>query len=67
MTRNECDKLAGDLRQTGIQAISYHAGLSDPERARVQEDWIRDRCKVFCYYPCYVLDKEVQIINNWLS
>ena len=56
MTRNECDKLAGDLRQTGIQAISYHAGLSDPERARVQEDWIRDRCKVFCYYPCYVLD-----------
>ncbi|XP_046859996.1 Bloom syndrome protein-like isoform X3 [Xenia sp. Carnegie-2017] len=48
LSRNECDKLADDLRCTGIQAISYHAGLSDPERARVQEDWIRDRCKVIC-------------------
>jgi hypothetical protein len=47
VTRNECDKVAGDLRNAGIQAIAYHAGLSDSQRSRIQEDWIRDRCKVF--------------------
>jgi superfamily II DNA helicase RecQ len=47
ITRNECDKVADDLRKAGIQAVAYHAGLADPKRARIQEDWIRDKCKVF--------------------
>jgi hypothetical protein len=53
VTRNECDKVAGDLRNAGIQAIAYHAGLSDSQRSRIQEDWIRGRCKVFVI--CFVL------------
>ncbi|XP_028399208.1 Bloom syndrome protein homolog [Dendronephthya gigantea] len=48
LSRNDCDNLADNLRQTGIQATAYHAGLSDSERKRTQEDWIRDRCKVIC-------------------
>ena len=48
LSRNECDKVADDLRKAGIQAVAYHAGLSDSKRARIQEDWIRDKCKVIC-------------------
>lgn len=46
--RNECDTVAGNLMKAGIQAVSYHAGLSDGERITVQESWLKGyRCKVF--------------------
>jgi hypothetical protein len=61
VTRNECDKVAGDLRNAGIQAIAYHAGLSDSQRSRIQEDWIRDRCKVFISI-CIVLKLAIQYL-----
>lgn len=45
-SRKECDDMAEQLQQNGIQAVSYHAGLSDSQRASVQRDWITDRSKV---------------------
>ncbi|CAG2221408.1 BLM [Mytilus edulis] len=49
LSRNECDTVAGNLMKAGIQAVSYHAGLSDGERITVQESWLKGyRCKVIC-------------------
>jgi len=46
--RNECDTVAGNLSKAGIQAESYHAGLTDGERITVQESWLNGfRCKVY--------------------
>lgn len=49
LSRKECDSVAADLKTAGIKAESYHAGLSDGERAGVQRRWItEDQCKVVC-------------------
>ncbi|XP_076443905.1 uncharacterized protein LOC143282199 [Babylonia areolata] len=49
LSRKECDTVADSLRSAGIQAASYHAGLSDSERTHVQERWLNgDNCKVIC-------------------
>jgi ATP-dependent DNA helicase RecQ len=34
------------LRSQGVRALSYHAGLSDQERARNQDAFARDECEV---------------------
>jgi hypothetical protein len=45
--RKECDTVAADLSKTGIQAVSYHAGLGDGDRVSIQEKWLNgQRCKV---------------------
>ena len=44
--RAECDKVAQHLRDAGIKAEAYHAGLSDTQRNNIQLRWIReDDCK----------------------
>ncbi|KAK3098744.1 hypothetical protein FSP39_022633 [Pinctada imbricata] len=49
LSRNECDTVARDLSKSGIQAVSYHAGLNDGERVAIQEKWLNgNRCKVIC-------------------
>ncbi|GFN80529.1 Bloom syndrome protein homolog [Plakobranchus ocellatus] len=49
LSRKECDSVAAELQQVGIQAESYHAGLDDGSRARVQDRWLNDdNCKVIC-------------------
>ncbi|KAJ8304560.1 hypothetical protein KUTeg_018143, partial [Tegillarca granosa] len=49
LSRNECDTTARDLSKSGIEAVSYHAGLSDGERVQIQEKWLNGyRCKVIC-------------------
>ncbi|KAK3583557.1 hypothetical protein CHS0354_026147 [Potamilus streckersoni] len=49
LSRNECDTVARDMSKAGIQAVSYHAGLRDDERAAIQERWLNgSRCKVIC-------------------
>ncbi|XP_077290557.1 recQ-like DNA helicase Blm [Arctopsyche grandis] len=48
LSRNECDKLAGDLRKAGIAAGSYHAGISDHQREIVQTNWLEDKFRVVC-------------------
>ncbi|XP_071453979.1 recQ-like DNA helicase Blm [Hetaerina americana] len=48
LSRNECDQVAKDLSSAGVKAMSYHAGLSDLQRAQVQQAWINDQFKVVC-------------------
>ncbi len=45
-SRKGTEKVAADLRANGIKAAVYHAGLTAPERTRVQERFIRDEVPV---------------------
>ncbi len=45
-TRKTVETVCARLRGSGVQAVRYHAGLSDAERARSQEDFIHDRVQV---------------------
>lgn len=45
-TRKQTDLLCGALRDRGIEACKYHAGLTDAERGKNQEDFVYDRATV---------------------
>jgi len=45
-SRKDCDKTADNLQQKRIKAGSYHAGLSDKQRADVQHQWYTGTIKV---------------------
>ena len=45
-SRRETEELADDLRERGIPAQPYHAGLEPEVRRRTQEEFIRDRLPV---------------------
>ena len=47
-SRKGADSLASRLAEDGIQALSYHAGLTAKERSKNQELFLRDECKVIC-------------------
>lgn len=46
LSRKECDQVSQKLKNAGIKAASYHAGLSDTLRENTQKDWITEKCKV---------------------
>ncbi|MCB0652904.1 MAG: DNA helicase RecQ [Saprospiraceae bacterium] len=48
LSRKSTEELANKLRQSGINAAPYHAGLSAAERTRVQEEFIKDEIPVIC-------------------
>lgn len=45
-SRKTVDKIAAKLREDGIDALPYHAGLEDKERSRNQTRFIRDDARV---------------------
>ncbi len=45
-TRKNTDLLCDRLVYNGVSAVKYHAGLSETERSRAQDDFIYDRCRV---------------------
>ncbi len=45
-TRKSVEAVCQELREIGISATRYHAGLSDEERRSNQEDFLYDRCTV---------------------
>ncbi len=45
-TRKTVESVCGNLRQNGIAATRYHAGLEDAERKQNQEDFVYDRSRV---------------------
>jgi ATP-dependent DNA helicase RecQ len=47
-SRKRSEELAACLRNAGITAVCYHAGLEAPERARNQEAFLRDEVRVVC-------------------
>lgn len=48
LSRKGTEELAGELKENGVSAGVYHAGLSAEERTRVQDDFINDRLNVIC-------------------
>lgn len=42
-TRNRVDKLYRNLRAMGLSVVKYHAGLTEAERKKAQEDFIFDK------------------------
>lgn len=47
-TRATADRVAGSLSERGFAAVSYHAGLTNTERASNQELFIRDEVRIVC-------------------
>lgn len=47
-SRKRSEELAATLRNSGIPAVCYHAGLEGTERARNQEAFLRDEVRVVC-------------------
>jgi len=48
LSRKGTEQTANKLKQNGINAAAYHAGLSFVERSKTQEDFIFDKTKVVC-------------------
>ncbi|MBK8567512.1 MAG: DNA helicase RecQ [Saprospiraceae bacterium] len=46
--RKTTESLAEKLKEAGINAAAYHAGLDERTRPKVQEDFINDRTTVIC-------------------
>src|SRR5690606_15289313 len=46
LSRKETEDINNFLLQNGIPSSHYHAGLSNTERSRIQEDFIHDRTPV---------------------
>lgn len=47
-TRATADRVAASLSDRGFAAVSYHAGLTNTERASNQELFIRDEVRIVC-------------------
>ena len=45
-TRSEVERISDKLIREGMSATRYHAGLSDEERTRNQNDFLYDRCRI---------------------
>jgi len=48
LSRNNCEDVAKSLKNFGINAAYYHAGMPADERSRVQEAFINDEIQVVC-------------------
>lgn len=48
LSRKQTETLAEKLQSAGYSAGSYHAGMSQPERNRVQQSFVRDRTQIIC-------------------
>ncbi|MBO6186107.1 MAG: DNA helicase RecQ [Chryseobacterium sp.] len=46
LSRKGTEEMANQLKENGINAAFYHAGISSVERAKVQEDFIKDKTQV---------------------
>ncbi len=47
-SRKTCESLASQLREDGVVAAPYHAGLEPAERTKHQELFLRDEVRVIC-------------------
>ncbi|MFU8893250.1 MAG: DNA helicase RecQ [Luteolibacter sp.] len=47
-SRKRTEEIATELRQAGVAATCYHAGMEGEERARAQEAFLRDEARVVC-------------------
>ena len=59
-TRKTVEEVCERLRKKGVKAVRYHAGLSDAERARNQEEFIHDRAPVMVATNRHGRDKRLR-------
>ena len=67
-TRKETDKVYAMLRKNGFKVGRYHAGLTDEERRRVQEDFTYDRIELIVATNAFGMgiDKSnVRFVIHW--
>ncbi|WP_348727164.1 DNA helicase RecQ [Tenacibaculum sp. 190130A14a] len=48
LSRKTTEQLATKLKQNGIDAKAYHAGLNLEERTKTQEDFVKDDVQIIC-------------------
>ncbi|SDX37006.1 ATP-dependent DNA helicase RecQ [Lutibacter oricola] len=48
LSRKSTEQIAAKLKQNGVNAKAYHAGLTFEERTKTQEDFIYDKTQVVC-------------------
>lgn len=48
LSRKNCEKVAADLQNMGIEAGFYHAGMPAGERTRIQQEFQDDKLQVVC-------------------
>ncbi|KAJ8670601.1 hypothetical protein QAD02_001860 [Eretmocerus hayati] len=48
ISRKDCDSFADTLRKNGLKALSYHAGLTDNQRFKIQARWLSEEIKIVC-------------------
>ncbi|NOT36379.1 MAG: DNA helicase RecQ [Saprospiraceae bacterium] len=48
LSRKKTEELSLTLRDAGIPCKFYHAGMSSDERSKVQEEFIKDECRIIC-------------------
>ena len=46
LSRKGTEDMANNLKEKGVNAAFYHAGISSTERAKVQDDFIKDKIRV---------------------
>ncbi|WP_128414185.1 DNA helicase RecQ [Chryseobacterium sp. Leaf394] len=46
LSRKGTEEMSNNLRENGINSAFYHAGISSAERAKVQEDFLKDKTRV---------------------
>lgn len=46
ITRKETESLAKFLKENGIKAVAYHAGMTGDKRSRIQNDFMENKYKV---------------------
>ncbi len=47
-SRRSCESLAEHLSRAGVAAAAYHAGLTERQRTRAQDSFLRDEVRVMC-------------------
>jgi len=48
LSRSKCEEVSARLREAGIDAGYYHAGINADDRVQVQEDFINDELPIVC-------------------
>lgn len=66
LSRKDTEQVAQKLQLANIPAIAYHAGMSDKNREKAQEDWITDKFRVVCATIAFG-NKNIYLIDDIMT